>query len=487
MDYPINHYQKIRHRVIVPTILLLLFTGCIEKSILPDSLDQEGDFSAGDTSYLQISPIWNATNGLHTPVDLSIAPDGHVFVADPGNHSIVVLDQGGSILPGFEVLSALQDTGNIALSPIDVDIDNKLNVFFIDGTQRVFRWNQYWNDVGIDSVLMSAVFIEDATGVRDTAEYGSVEWGYLVNDPGRRIIKHNWEANQDLIDALLAPHIFYDANMAYNQALDVMADSLPRLTAISVMGDNSNYFVVGDEANDRLYQINFYHYYYIMLTTGQKVWGHIGLFGRIIVADGAGAGFANNPQGIDVAYDNNIYYSQFGGNYLVNNIKRNSSGGYVNAFTNFSLNILDLKRFSQPLDVAVDDKKMIYVSNTGGQEIQVFNADGSFFRKAGVEIVTIDTSFFIVGEPLDTTWIDTSLWVIKDGSTILVDTSLAYITYDSVEVDSFFQREVKGTLFRPAGITVDERGVIYVCEPSSSSILRFRLSNVLDDDLTPQN
>ena len=54
-----------------------------------------------------------------------------------------------------------------------------------------------------------------------------------------------------------------------------------------------------------------------------------------------------------------------------------------------------------------------------------------------------------------------------------------------VEIDTFIVKELKGFITSPRAITVDKRGVIYICDTPSSRILRYRLSNQLDEDLQP--
>ena len=67
--------------------------------------------------------------------------------------------------------------------------------------------------------------------------------------------------------------------------------------------------------------------------------------------------------------------------------------------------------------------------------------------------------------------IDTTIWVTH-GNT-------------DVEVDTFIVKEMKGLLISPQAVTVDKRGVIYICDTPTSRILRYRLSNKLDEDLQP--
>ncbi|MDP6170202.1 MAG: hypothetical protein QF780_09360, partial [Candidatus Marinimicrobia bacterium] len=97
---------------------------CIDRFVIPTNIDSQdaGQFGAGDTTYLQIKPLWDSSFGLDKPEDISIAQDGRIFVADKGNNSILVFDQNGNRPIGFESLSNLVDHEDNEIVPIDVDI-----------------------------------------------------------------------------------------------------------------------------------------------------------------------------------------------------------------------------------------------------------------------------------------------------------------------------------------------------------------------------
>ena len=75
----------------------LLLSACLQKFSIPEDLENESEleFSAGDTTYLQLSPIWGDEYGIGDPTEISIAQDGRIFIADSAAHSILVLDQDG--------------------------------------------------------------------------------------------------------------------------------------------------------------------------------------------------------------------------------------------------------------------------------------------------------------------------------------------------------------------------------------------------------
>jgi len=142
----------------IQLILFLFLFSCTERFTIPFDIGSQdsGEFGAGDTVFLELKPLWNSSYGFNQPEEISVAQDGRIFVADKGNNSIIVLDQDGDIPVGFESLISLKDEEANFISPIDVDIDKKMNVFFIDGSQKIFNWNQYWNEVGINKILVSA-------------------------------------------------------------------------------------------------------------------------------------------------------------------------------------------------------------------------------------------------------------------------------------------------------------------------------------------
>lgn len=455
--------MTIMKAVILSIIAFYMGGGCIEKMTLPTEIQVE--FSVGDTTYLKVNPEWNMDEGFPflRPTEISIAPDGHVFVVDSMLKSIFVLSQDGVVLEaGFQALRNLTLDDGTPLTPLDVDIDRKMNVFFVDGSQKIYCWNQYWNDVGIDSVAVAGTFSHPSYG-DSTVATGSNAWMDLISDPDWYLNKVQWSNDQTLIDSLLQPHVFYDGSWLRNVYKDVHYESAEsRFSALSTTKDVDNYLYVTDNVADslknRLVKILFEPAGLIRLSTGVEVWAFRGVFGQTVVGFGTGAGKANHPVSIDVDGDGNIYYTQEGQFFAVHKIKPVTTGAYIiypSVFQPQVNDIMDLSRFQSPQDVAVDLNQYIYVANTGAQEIQVFDADGKFFKKAGVQTITVDTT----------------LWMFNGT--------------DSVQVDTFLTVETKGILMEPSAVTVDDRGVIYVCDTPTGSILRFQLSNKLDENLQP--
>ena len=440
-------------------IISFFIWGCLEKMPLPSDINVNTEFVAGDTTYLLVNPIWDDTYGFITPIEISIAPDGHVFVADSAAKSIFVLDQSGNMLNGYSSLMNMNDIADTIIYPIDIDIDQKMNVFFIDGSNRIYRWNQYWNKIGIESYASFATFLNPSTGDTIRRSNNSIQWFELINHPDYIMIEVEWSNNQSIIDSILLPHVFFEGSWSRNVFADLYYESEKNLfSGISTTLGNDNFMFAQDHYHNRIIKILMERSQYIKLVNGERVWMHSGTFEQTVVSEGTGAGTVNAPLGIDIDYAGNLYYSQGGEFFSIHKVKPVVTGAYTvyqSAFQEGTNEIMDLFRFTLPADVAVDLNQNIYVANTEDQEIQVFDYNGKFFRKAGVDEITIDTTMYV-----------------EHGSQL-------------VEIDTFIVKELKGFITSPQAITVDKRGVIYICDTPSSRVLRYRLSNQLDEDLQP--
>ena len=424
-------------------LLFIFLCSCLDRFIIPENIqDSESEtFGAGDTTYLLIQPTWNSNQGIVKPVEISIAQDGRIFVADEGQFSILVFDQSGNQPGGFEDLRNLVDNNNIDIAPIDVDIDKKMNVFYIDGSQRIFVWNQYWNEVGINKVSTSASFVHSETGSDTIAFAGTDRWLSLINDSNWEIVDSEMTTDPILIDSLLKPHLFYDGTNEMNIYLDTYYQSdSSRFTGLTAPSNEENMIFVTDNYGGynnqhRIVQIDFFRSLILELSGGGVVWAYTGRFGSTIKGYGTGAGTVNNPTSIDVDYQGNIYYTQEGDYFPIHMISPNLSGDfavYSSGFQPEADDIMNPSLFSTPVDIAVDNNRNSYIIDQQNSDITVFNFNGSLFKKAGY---------------------------INETEKIMND---------------------------PVALTVDNKGVIYVCDRGGGAIYRYRLSNSLDEDLNPE-
>ena len=426
--------------------LSMMVISCVDRFRIPNDINQKdsGNFGAGDTSFLQLSPVWNSAHGLSQPVEISIAQDGRVYVADAGVNSILVFDQNGNSPTGFDALKGLVDSETNGITPIDVDIDKKMNVFFIDGSQRVFLWNQNWNNVGINKVSVSGSFLHIETGVVVIDTAGSATWLSYLNNPEYELTATEFSNDQSLIDSLLSPHLFFDGRDEKNILKDIHYDSdSSKFTGLTSPPDNENMIFVTDNygginSQHRIIQIDFQKSILLELSTGDLVWGFTGIFGSTAIGHGTGAEFVNKPLSLDVDYQGNLYFTQTGEYFPVHMIIPNTSGDYTTYSSGFNPvadDIMDSTLFVSPMDVAVDKDRNIYVVDSTNGDVSVFSANGKFFKKAG--------------------------YASKE---------------DTVSI-----------MNKPVSVTVDKRGVVYVCDKEDGAIYRFKLSNTLGEDIKTED
>tara|TARA_B100001250_G_scaffold327993_1_gene292364 strand:+ start:84 stop:1388 length:1305 start_codon:yes stop_codon:yes gene_type:complete len=425
-------------------LFFALIISCVDRYIIPNDIASQNNsqFGAGDTTYLQIKPVWDDTYGIEQPEDISIAQDGRVFVADRGNNSILVFDQNGERPEGYNRLTNIQDGEGAMLNPIDVDIDKKMNVFFIDGSQRIFLWNQYWSDITIAKVSKSAKFNHIASDVDTTVDAGSEVWLSLLNSQDWNMVSVQMDYDQAIIDSLMDPHLFYDGRDTMNIDLDIFyqTDS-SKFNAITAPSDKENMVYVTDDFGGvnnqyRIIEIDFYRSLLLELANGDTVWSFMGRFGSTVKGFGTGAGTVNGPLGLDVDYQGNLYYTQVGDYFPAHMIIPNFSGDfavYTSGFQPGADDIMEADRFSNAEDIAVDNNKNIYVVDNVNRDVTVFNSYGDFFKKVGY------------GQ-------------------------------DSLKI-----------LAEPVAATVDQNGVLYVCDRSDGAIYRFRLSNELNEDIIQED
>ena len=423
-------------------LIFFIISSCMEKFIIPEDIindDLEG-LSAGDTTFIEISPSWGPEFGFIDPSEISIAQDGRVYVADSTLNSIFVLSQNGEKPAGFNGLLALVDAQNIPISPTDVDIDKKMNVFFIDGSQRIFKWNQYWNDIGIKKVSTSGLFRQIDTQLDTVVNYGSDLWYSILNDDNWVPLDFTSEENQEIIDSLLNPHIFYHGSDEINRYLDSYYKSeMSTFSGLTTTGGSENYIFVSDnyggpDNQHRIIEIAFEKSIRIELNNDEFIWGYRGKFGSTIKGYGSGAGTVNDALSLDMDYQGNIYYTQKGDFFPLHMIQPNLSGDfaiYTSGFEPSSDDIMDAVVYDQFFDVSIDDEKNVYAVDNNDNKIHVFKSNGQYFKTIG--------------------------------------------------------SENKPTLSSPEAIAIDNRGVVYVCSPGDSSIHRFKLSNSLDEDLETED
>jgi hypothetical protein len=324
-------------------LLIVLIAGCGDKMPLPSVINSPESFGANDTSYVRLNPDWTASSMGYfpdnpmRPVDITIGVDSYIFIADENNDRILTVDQSGDLIThkGLNRIFPVEH-------PLGIDIDPKLNLLIVNGTNKIYIWNQFINNYGIEAVAI------------DTTENGEFNF---TNDAG-------------IIDSVLGVLPFY---------IDENENSSFQDVAFGPSGDYTVF--VTDNANCRILKLNLAFTAvvdlgtrYIDLLQTRYFPLFSGIYAENIAECGSGAGTVDNPQSITCDQNGNIYFTQLGGNFLVQ--KLNKVGNtFTPGYELYKDPIMDLNRFLGPQDLALGKDDAIFVLDTGdsGKVSKFFN------------------------------------------------------------------------------------------------------------------
>ena len=351
--------------------MLFIGFGCGKKMPLPTVVSSPESFGANDTSYTHLNLVWNAAaigyypSNLMAPVDIAIGEDGYLFVADSANDRIITISQSGNLVTQQNL-----DSIEPIATPLGVDIDSKLNLLIVNGTNTVYVWNQYLNNIGVDSIVTGGdrhnlIFSGDATK----------------------------------IDSVLGIHPFY---------IDENETSKFQGIAFGPSADSTVF--ITDKGNNRIVELKIKFSGAVKLINGRIHPIFNGVYEKNIATFGSGAGTVDNPRGITVDEDGNIYFTQLGGNFLVQKLKKQGLE-YISQYTLYEDPIMDLNRFKGPYDISLDKNDCIFVIDTEkGKAYKFFNKGSKAGRVAslgrkGLAEATFNSPFSIVISDNDVVYI----------------------------------------------------------------------------------
>ncbi|MBD3167411.1 hypothetical protein GF324_12490, partial [bacterium] len=298
---------------------LLLLYGCGEHMDIPESLTgSEADFGANDTTFVRVSPDWaGAPFNFRQPTDIQIGRDKSIFVLDysdvvghtNGRVSRIALD--GEVFEDDLFADAMDTVSSPALG---IGQDSKLNVFLVNGTEKVFAWNQY-------NQQHSPILLAQTITLRGTQD-GSL---YVI-DNTQKI----WEAleeqgltgspfviedlqgtdDPDSIAAHMGTYVFYsDTTRAGSQLTDVDSNV-----------DQSETVYVSDRNTDRVFSLATVPCRMLIFSDSTFGYTYEGIYQDLIVAFGQGQGSTNNPTSLTtegLGGRTGLFFTQVSGNFLV--------------------------------------------------------------------------------------------------------------------------------------------------------------------------
>jgi len=325
---------KIRITLFLCFIFFIGF-GCGKKMPLPVVESSPESFGANDTSYTHLNLIWDAAaigyfpENPMAPVDIAIGEDGYLFAADSANDRVITISPSGNLVTHQNLNTITSIT-----TPKGIDIDSKLNLLIVNGTNVIYVWNQYLNNIGVDSIV---------TGISN----------------GQNLI---FSADPFKIDSVLGIHQFYvDENEASS------------FQGIAFGPSRDSTIFITDKGNNRILKLKIKFSGAVKLKNGRIHPSFCGVYEKNIASYGSGAGTVDNPQGITVDENGNIYFTQLGGNFLVQKLKKQGLK-YISQYTLYEDPIMDLNRFKGPYDIALDKNDNIFVIDTEtGKAYKFFN------------------------------------------------------------------------------------------------------------------
>ena len=341
--------DKIGWTFLAGLILTLAATGCdFRKLPLPSENVPITAFGANDTSYIEVNPVWNSTTlgvELNQPTDIIVGPDGYLWVTNAGNNEVIALKKSGEVIleHGFDGLKEIP-------SPTALTIDSKLNVVVANNTNRLFIWNEYLHIAEVQEVAFRGVFRRSSG---DTVQYPIDRTEAFLS---QQVDSLHFEGylflkTPEAIASVLSPGEYYRA-----------PDSKLRYYGVASGVFGSDEIYASENFRSRIARFKLVPWARVRLANQREIFAYRGKFDRNVVTYGSGAGTVDNPRGIYVDKYGNLYLTQLGGNFLVQKLQ---PGTFFSAFELHKHPIMDLNRFSQPMDITTDDQNDIFVVDRG--------------------------------------------------------------------------------------------------------------------------
>jgi len=308
--------------------------------VLPSVQRSIDSFGANDTSYIHSNPDWTAGSmgyspaNPFTPVDIAIGDDEYIFIADSANNKIITVSKSGLLVTHQN----LNTIGPIN-SPIGIDMNSKLNLLMVNGSDTIYCWHQYFNNIGIDSVIVGI----------DSTDSSFVFSG----DPS-------------LIDSISGIYPFY---------VDTSGVIPASFQGIAFGPADDNTIFVTDNANNRIIKLEMVFSTGALLKNEYLLPVFTGIYQEDIATFGSGAGTVDNPRGITTDSEGNVYFTQLGGNFFVQKLVL-QGGQYVSDYELYVDPIMDLGRFGQTTDIAIGLEDAIFVVERDSGRVSKFHNKG---------------------------------------------------------------------------------------------------------------
>jgi len=429
--------------------------------------------------------------------DVTLDPDGHLWVVDQCARHVVEFDIDGNVLQELGQLWH-QGSGNHQFwQPMGVASDSSGNIYVSDGTTL---WS---NDEGnhriqiydANGTYLNTIGYTGASGAGNDAFFGpryifidDADFLYVVDSGNHRVQilnvadplsptyvatlgvtgesgGDNLHLNDPTGVAVTSSRIYvadtqnhriqvYDRNTYIYQATIGVGygdGSYQFKNPLDVAVDNAGNIYVVDSGNIRVQQFDSTH-------THQRTFGTTG---EPYVTDGQ---HYNHPAGVAIhPGDGSIHLVEESGHRL---IKLDASGNLLWTVGEPGIKGWDNDHLHYPRDVAVDDNGNVYVADSLNHRIQVYDAGGSYSETLGSQgdgDYQFETPSGLAVSP------DGFLYV-ADADNHRVQIYDRDLTYENT---LGFMGQGNYYFVRPEDVAVDTRGYIYVADAGDARVVVF--------------
>ncbi len=340
--------------------MVVLLGGCEESKMpLPSPRSTSTTFGANDTSYVELNPVWSSAQlglPLSAPGDLTIGPDGTLFLADEGAGRIYALTRAGQLLSG-------DGMDQITLpAPRALAMDSKLNLLMVNGSSQLFIWNQFLNRMDPDSVAEAGIYFDRDTRQEITLTFAELRQRVAAGGSTPMLRRYLFHSDPERIAAAKAVYpVWQDpaAGVQYNGV------------AAGRYGEETVYLT--DSANDRIVQLLLLPDLALKGRDRSVLFHYAAEFKSTVAVYGSGSGTVDDPWAITTDSDENLYFTQLGGNFRVQKL---SAGNFTPRYVLYQHAIMDLDRFQKPCDLALDGSDNIFVLDNGTGTVSKFGNAG---------------------------------------------------------------------------------------------------------------
>ena len=352
--------------------------------------------------------------------------------------------------------------------------DSRLNLYMVNGTNRIYVRNQYINDIGISGIIHEVVMENRETGERDTLDFLNIP-AWEVVDYIENELQGPWEpVNATIVEDA-------DSIAQWSGAYLFYADSTVltgvEFTDVDAGVNQSGKVYVTDRKTDRIIELTVRMLRAVMLENGEVAYTYRGEYEEnLVVSFGQGQGSTNNPTSVvsEASGGSNaaVYYTQTSGNFLVQKVKGSGEEWFfdLTVAPSGEPEVLRLEYFESPQAIALAEKDerglgLFFVADSAQNRVPAFHANGFLFREVAVDELLLD---------LETG--DSLLAVIENmGMEFHVKMNLG-VSEDFIAPSDTTLSILYPILNGPKGVATIE-GVVYISDTGNNRILRFKRSD----------